>query len=148
MPTPRKANPKKRGRKPTWRDGNLEQAKKLAALGATDVEMAESLGVSLRTLMRWKVSHPEFCQTLKAAKEVADERVERRLWERAVGYSVPTEKIFCSWRQGHPCPDRRTLSTRHHCDDLLAQEPAAREVAMTGSTRARPPLSSTSSAGR
>jgi transcriptional regulator with XRE-family HTH domain len=28
MPTPRKPNPQKRGRKPTWRNGNLEQAKK------------------------------------------------------------------------------------------------------------------------
>ena len=52
--------PAKRGRKPTWRDGNLEQAKKLAALGATDVEMAKFFRVSLRTFMRWKVSNPEF----------------------------------------------------------------------------------------
>src|SRR5262245_10773776 len=96
MATPRKANPAKRGRKPTWRDGYLEQAKKLAALGATDVEMADFFGVSLKTLTRWKVSRPEFCLALKTAKEVADERVERRLWERAVGYSVETEKIICS----------------------------------------------------
>src|SRR5262245_30989656 len=91
-----KANSAKRGRKPTWRDGNLEQAKKLAALGATDVEMADFFGVSLRTFMRWKVSKPEFWHSLKVAKDAADERVERRLWERAVGYSVETEKIVCS----------------------------------------------------
>ena len=87
--------PAKRGRKPTWRDGNLELAKKLAALGATDAEMAKSFRVSLRTFMHWKVSHPEFLHTLKLGKEAADTRVERRLWERAVGYSVVTEKIFC-----------------------------------------------------
>jgi hypothetical protein len=96
MPTLRKAKPAKRGRKPTWKDGNLEQAKKLAALGATDVEMADFFGVSLRTFMRWKVSKPEFWHALKATKDAADERVERRLWERAVGYSAEVEKVVCS----------------------------------------------------
>ena len=88
VPTPRKPSPQKRGRKPTWRDGTLEQAKKLAALGATDVEIADFFEVSVKTLIRWKASHPEFCLALKAGKEIADARVEQRLYERAVGYSV------------------------------------------------------------
>jgi hypothetical protein len=96
MPTPRKANPQKRGRKPAWRDGYLEQARKLAALGAIDIEMADFFGVSLKTFTRWKVSKPEFRLALKVTKEAADERVERRLWERAVGYAVEIEKIVVS----------------------------------------------------
>jgi hypothetical protein len=95
MPTPRKANPQKRGRKPAWRDGYLEQARKLAVLGLTDAEMAKFLGVSLRTFMHWKISNPEFLHALKEGKEVADLRVVRSLYERAVGYSVEIEKIFC-----------------------------------------------------
>jgi hypothetical protein len=85
MPTPRKANPLMRGRKPIWRNSYLEQAKKLATLGATDVEMADFLGVSLRTFMHWKMDNPEFLHALKAGKDVADARVERRLYERAIG---------------------------------------------------------------
>src|SRR5262245_7010737 len=96
MPTPRKVNPQKRGRKPTWNDAYLEQAKKLAALGATDADIADFFGVSSRTVMSWKVAKPEFLHALKTAKEAADARVERRLYERAVGYSVETEKIVCS----------------------------------------------------
>jgi hypothetical protein len=34
--TPRKANPQKLGCRPTWRDGNLEQAKKLAVPAANE----------------------------------------------------------------------------------------------------------------
>src|SRR5262245_53375934 len=94
MSTPRKTNPQKRGRKPTWRDGYLEQAKKLAALGATEVEMANFFGVSPKTLTRWKVSRPEFWLALKAAKDVADARVERRLYERAIGYKTNAVKIM------------------------------------------------------
>jgi hypothetical protein len=33
---------------------------------------------------------------LKVAKDAADARVERRLWERAMGYSHLSEKLFCS----------------------------------------------------
>src|SRR5262245_36178188 len=87
-----KAKPAKRGRKPTWRDGNLEQTAKLAALGLTDTEMADFFGVSTKTFARWKLSKPEFCRALKAGKEIADARVEQRLYERAVGYSVEIEK--------------------------------------------------------
>jgi hypothetical protein len=85
----------KRGRKPTWRDGYLEQTRKLAALGATEAEMAQFFDVSHKTFTRWKMSRPDFCLALKAAKDAADARVERRLYERAVGYSVEIEKIFC-----------------------------------------------------
>src|SRR5262245_39050438 len=115
MPTLLKANAQKRGRKPTWRDGNLEQASKLAALGLTDAEMADFFGVSTKTFTRWKLSKPEFCLALKAGKDVADARVEQRLYERAVGYSVETEKVLC-WR-GKVI---RVKSVLHHPPDTTA----------------------------
>ncbi len=43
---------------------------------------------------RWKVSHPDFCKSIKAGKEVADAEVSRALKHRAVGYSHPEDKIF------------------------------------------------------
>ncbi len=63
-----------------------EQAAKLATLGLTDVEIADFFKVSVRTVHRWKGAHPEFCHALKAGKDVADDRVERSLYARAVGY--------------------------------------------------------------
>jgi hypothetical protein len=91
---PSRAKPAKRGRRPTWREDNLEQARKLATLGLTDVELAELVGVSLRTFARWKVDCPEFCHALKAGKDVADARVERRLFERAIGYKTIETKLL------------------------------------------------------
>lgn len=64
----------------------ITQAEKLCALGATDIELADFFGVDIRTLYRWKADNDEFCHALKAAKEVADERVERSLFARANGY--------------------------------------------------------------
>src|SRR4051812_34172946 len=71
-----------------------EQAAKLAMLGATDQEMADFFEIDVRTLYRWKHDHDEFCQALKGAKEAADDRVERSLYQRAIGYEQDEVKIF------------------------------------------------------
>lgn len=71
-----------------------EQAAKLCLLGATDQEIADFFGVDVRTVYRWKHDHDEFCQALKGAKEAADERVERSLYQRAIGYEQDEVKIF------------------------------------------------------
>lgn len=64
----------------------VEQAAKLCALGATDIEIADFFGISAMTLYRWKGEHQEFCESLKVSKEIADHRVERSLFARANGY--------------------------------------------------------------
>lgn len=82
------------GRPSKFKPEFVEQAAKLAALGATDREVAEFFGVDERTLHRWKHEKQEFCQALKVGKESADERVEQSLYRRAVGYSFDSEKVF------------------------------------------------------
>lgn len=52
----------------------VEQARKLCLLGATDQEVADFVEVSTRTICRWKASHDEFCQALKAGKAESDAR--------------------------------------------------------------------------
>lgn len=65
----------------------VEQAGKLAKLGATDRDVAEFFEVDERTLNRWKLENEAFCHSLNVGKEPADERVEQSLYRRAVGYS-------------------------------------------------------------
>ena len=62
------------------------QAEKLCKLGATDMEIADFFEIDVRTLQRWKAENEEFCHSIKVAKEVADDRVERSLFARANGY--------------------------------------------------------------
>lgn len=83
------------GQPTAFREEFIEQAAKLVKLGATDIELADFFEVSARTLYRWKNEHEEFCQTLKIAKDEADSRVERSLYERATGYERDSVKIFC-----------------------------------------------------
>lgn len=70
------------------------QAEKLCRLGATDIEVADFFGVDVRTIYRWKHDFPEFCQALVIGKDAPDERVVRSLYNRAVGYSHESVKIF------------------------------------------------------
>ena len=82
------------GRPSEYREAYVEGARKLARLGATDAEIADFFAVDVRTLYRWKNTHDAFCQALKAGKDEADDRVERALYHRAVGYEQEDVKIF------------------------------------------------------
>ena len=84
------------GRPSDFKDEFIEQATKLCKLGATDAELADFFEVSVRTIYRWAAKIPEFCHALKAGKDVADERVVRSLYHRAIGYTFEAVKIFQS----------------------------------------------------
>lgn len=81
-------------RPPTYQESFAEQAQKICELGATDQEIADFFEVDVRTIYRWKHDHDEFCQALKAGKDIADERVERSLYQKAIGYEQDEVKIF------------------------------------------------------
>lgn len=72
----------------------LVTIEKVARLGATDIEIADILGISVRTLYSWKHEHEGVAEALRAGKDYADERVERALYQRAVGYSFDSEKVM------------------------------------------------------
>lgn len=82
------------GRPSKWQDRFVDDAKRLVELGATDEEVARFLRVQVRTLQRWKHEYPEFCRVFVAGGELADDRVERSLYKRAVGYKQKSVKIF------------------------------------------------------
>ena len=72
----------------------IERVGKLCELGATDIEIADFLGIGINTLMDWKNEFSEFSGAIRTGKSAADERVERSLYNRAVGYSHEAVKIF------------------------------------------------------
>ncbi|MDH1192513.1 terminase [Stenotrophomonas sp. GD03958] len=96
MAAPRKpkAEAKATGRPSAYKAEYAKQAEKLCLLGATDQEIADFFEVNVRTVYRWKGQYPDFCQALKAGKDQADERVERSLYQQAIGYEQDEVKIF------------------------------------------------------
>lgn len=85
-------NPK-RGRPSKYDAAFVDQARKLAQLGATDREAADFFDIDEATLYRWKHTHAEFCEALKVGKDAADERVIQSLYRKAVGYSFDSVKF-------------------------------------------------------
>lgn len=82
------------GRPSKFKPEMIEQARKLATLGATDRETAAFFDVNEATLHRWKHEHAEFCEALKVGKEQSDARVEQSLYRKAIGYTFDSEKVF------------------------------------------------------
>lgn len=78
----------------TFKPEYVAQAKKLAARGMTDEEIADIFGKSVRTLYYWATEYPAFAKALKQGKKAPDERVKASLFRRACGYEYKSEKVF------------------------------------------------------
>ena len=70
-----------------------DQIKMIACSGLQDNEMADMLGVERGEFRRWKKQYPNFAAAIEEGRSEADARVTMALYQRAVGYSHPEEKI-------------------------------------------------------
>lgn len=69
-------------------------SEKIAGEGATDVAIAQELGVDRRSVIRWREQHPAFAEACAAIKQMADDQMEASLFRRGLGYSHDAVKIF------------------------------------------------------
>lgn len=81
------------GRPSKYQPEFAEQALKLCRLGATDKELADFFQVNEDTVNEWKRVHPEFSESLKDGKALADAEVADKLFKRATGYEHKAVKI-------------------------------------------------------
>src|SRR3990167_11283266 len=92
---PKKYNYTKKTGRPSKKDTlDFTMLKTLASFGLTDVQLASIFRVTEQTINQWKKDDKVYL-ALKEGKDIADAMVERSLFERAMGYSHPEEKIFC-----------------------------------------------------
>ena len=72
----------------------IQECHDLALLGKTNAEIAGIIEVGESTIEGWCRDHPEFAKALRAGKAIADGRVARSFFQRAVGYEHEAVKIF------------------------------------------------------
>lgn len=77
------------GRPTKYKEEYNELAYNYCLLGATDSELGAFFGVCEATINNWKNEFPEFLESLKRGKEIADAKVAQALFHRATGYSCP-----------------------------------------------------------
>src|SRR6056297_3508570 len=82
------------GRPSKFDEIDMDQVRRLVEYGHDDTFCASFFGITERTWNNWKKGHPDFFQSLKDWKSVADDKVEKALFERAVGYEHEEEKVF------------------------------------------------------
>jgi hypothetical protein len=78
-----------------FRGEYVEQAHKLALLGWSSTQLAAFFGVTHEGIAHWKKRYPAFREAIDKGGPVADSEVAASFFQRAVGYDLPTEKIFC-----------------------------------------------------
>ncbi|MCP5246049.1 MAG: terminase [Burkholderiales bacterium] len=83
----------KRGRPTLYRKEYVEQAYKLCLLGATDKQLAEFFEVNTDTIYTWKKIYPDFSESIKRGKLIADAQVAESLYKICIGYTYTVEKV-------------------------------------------------------
>lgn len=77
----------------TERIDMLRQVRDCAMAAMTNFEIAQQFGVEESTLTTWIMRDPEFAIAMRLPRELADDRVEKALYSRALGYKFKAEEI-------------------------------------------------------
>lgn len=82
------------GRPTLYKPNFAEIARRMCTQGATRADLADRFGVTINTVVAWQLEHQVFSDSCKQGREAADERVEQSFYERAIGYTYDSEKLF------------------------------------------------------
>ena len=94
----------------------------MAAMGATNEEIADAIGISKRTIIRWAKEHESFGKALAEGKAVSDAKVIRSLYQRATGYDYTEEKKVVEFdKDGNVKPGKVETIKKHVPPDVAAQ---------------------------
>ena len=83
-----------RPQKLTFDEQILTVIRNLTKKGKTQDEISEILGISRTTFYRYKQISEEFSDAINSNRDIADDMVERALFEAATGYVAPETKVF------------------------------------------------------
>lgn len=93
----------------------------LAIKGATNDEIADAFGVSVRTFIRWLKKYESLKEAVDRGKMTADAKVEKSLYQRAIGFQVTDEeKIIEMDRDGNTKPVKIRHTTKNIPPDTMA----------------------------
>ena len=116
--TKKKPAPKKRSGPPTKYNPlyHPQVVYWMANAGLTDEQIAKEFKIVKKTIYAWRRKYPDFDLAMAEGKRAPDERVERTLYQRAIGYSCPEDKIM--QYEGKPII---VHTIRHYPPDVVAQ---------------------------
>jgi hypothetical protein len=112
-----------KGRPSKFESINIKDVEKLYKLGLTDIQVADFLDVNQSTLNLWKQKYPDFSESLKHWKNGADEKVEKSLYQRALGFEfeeVCTENLVIDGKEVGGA-EKKKVTRKIYVGDVTAQ---------------------------
>jgi hypothetical protein len=97
-----------KGRPTLYRPEHADQARRAYERGTCDEDVAEELNIGTATLYRWRRKYPDFAAATAIGKAQADDRVERALYQRAIGFEYRAERAFLAAGTAKPVIVRYT----------------------------------------
>lgn len=100
----------------------LDILRGLARRGLSDEDIAKSIGISRKTLYRWKAANVPIRDALREGKLAADLAVESALFKKATGFTVTDTKTtsFLDKETGELVEGKTEVTTKHVLPDTLA----------------------------
>lgn len=90
--------------------------------GLTDEEIAKKIGISKQTFYDWQKKFPDFTDSIKKNKELADREVEQALFRKAIGYRV---KEVTREREFNPVTRKKELVVVKEIEKEVAPDTTA-----------------------
>lgn len=105
-----------KSRSATYRPELCDIALGASLFGANFRQVAETLGITEPTLMKWCNKHPELSEAINEGAERADLLVMRAFYKRALGYNVTTRRTHVRQtnKEGRNVVDREVIEITTH----------------------------------
>ena len=100
-----------------------EKVYKLCLLGATDKDIADFFDVSESTINNWKLEYPEFLESIKNGKKIADMHLAEKLKNKAEGAIIKTQQAFKKKRVYYDDNGKRCEEEEIEIIDLEQEQP-------------------------
>ncbi len=108
----------------------IQEAARLAELGATMEEIAEALNIGTFTIYAWKRDRPDFAQAINEVKGAADDRVKNSLYNQALAGNTTAQIFWLKNRQPQRWRDRHETELIVPVDDMPPEQIDVRRMAL------------------
>lgn len=92
----------------------------MARDGYTYQDIANRIGISQGTLIRWRREYPEINQALRQGREIVDYKVENALLKSALGYKTKEVEVITTLRGGVVVEQQRRTLTKEQPPNVSA----------------------------
>lgn len=114
---------RKVGAKSLYDEFAVVKVEELAANGFNNTQIAQSLGIGLKTLYDWIDKYPQISHAIKKYRGLADIEVENALYKSAIGFSVT--EVEREGRKDPNNPGQYKLVVTKEIDKTFAPNTAA-----------------------